>query len=135
MKLGVIRMTSLAPQAEDSEIDVETFAIKLLMPRGERILQVSGNQYIWEGARQAGIDLPAMCHQGRCLTCAGSVVGPPGARGVDQSASDRYLPDDQQAGFVLLCTGRPLADLQIQTHQQDAMRANRLSHGLPAPYS
>lgn len=105
------------------------------MPNGERILRVPGDQYIWEAARLAGIDLPAMCHQGRCLTCAGRVVGPPGARGVDQSASDRYLPEDQQAGFVLLCTGRPLVDLQIQTHQQDAIRANRLSHGLPAPYA
>ena len=128
-------MTSLAPPREDSEIDVRTFAIKLLMPHGERTLQVPSNQYLWNAAQQAGIELPAMCHQGRCLTCAGRVVGPPGARGVDQSKSDRYLPEDQQAGFILLCTGRPLADLQVQTHQQDAIRANRLSHGLPAPFA
>ncbi len=113
---------------------VKTFAVKLLMPDGERMLHVPGNQYIWEAARQAGIILPAMCHQGRCLTCGARVSGPPGAAGVDQSASDRYLPQDREAGFILPCTGRPLADLAIQTHQQDEMRANRKRLGLAAPY-
>jgi hypothetical protein len=54
---------------------------------------------------------------------------------VDQSASRSYFAADREAGFVLLCTGRPLTDLELAPNQQDAMRAFRQSRGLPAPYS
>jgi len=36
---------------------------------------------------------------------------------VDQSDSVSYYPEDREAGFVLLCTGRPKTSLRIRTHQ------------------
>ena len=46
-----------------------------------------------------------------------------------------FFPADCEAGFVLLCTGKPCSDLRIITHQADEMRRHRLRNKLPAPYS
>jgi ferredoxin len=108
------------------------FRVTLLTPGGEHTVMAEAGQHLWDAAQAAGIILPALCHQGRCLTCAGRLAGP---GEVDQSDSDAYYPQDREAGFVLLCTGKPRSDLCIRTHQQHEMRAYRRSLGLPAPYS
>lgn len=109
----------------------DTFNVTLVTPRGEFSIVVRRDQHIWDAAKEAGITLPAICHQGRCLTCAGRLIG---GGEVDQSDSDQYFPQDREAGFVLLCTGKPRSDLRIQTHEQTEMRKFRASLGLPAPY-
>jgi ferredoxin len=114
------------------QTSAKVFRVTLLTPRGEHTIVVGSEQHIWDAALAAGVTLPALCHQGRCLTCAGRLEG---AGEVDQSDSDAYFPQDREAGFVLLCTGKPRSDLRIRTHQQHEMRAYRRSLGLPAPYS
>ena len=105
--------------------------IRLLMPDGEEHqLLVDEEELILAAAFREGLDLPSMCLQGWCLTCAGRVVGP-GCW--DQSAARRYYELDREAGFILLCTTRPCSDLTIQTHQRRQMRDYRLANGLPAP--
>src|SRR5260370_5547566 len=85
----------------------------------------------WNRASRQGIRLPAICHQGRCLTCAGKLI----EGSVDQADADAYFAEDRAAGFVLLCRAKPLSDVRIRTHQEWEMRKHRLEHGLPAPYS
>jgi ferredoxin len=105
----------------------------LIAPDGrERTLQARANEHIWDEAHQAGIRLPALCHQGWCLTCAARVEND-GC--VDQRDSAAFYPEDKTAGFALLCTGKPCSDLRIRTRQARAMRQHRLKLGLPAPYS
>ncbi len=108
------------------------YRVILVTPEGELALWVREDQHIWDAAADAGIQLPAICHQGRCLTCAGKLDGP---GEVDQSDSNAYFPQDRAAGYVLLCTGKPRSDLRIITHQADAMRKQRRELNLPAPYS
>jgi ferredoxin len=110
----------------------DCFNITLIMPDGERSIRVRGDEHIWEAAAAAGIKLPAMCHMGHCLTCAGRLEAP---GDFDQSASRQYFPEDRAAGFILLCTAKPRSDLRIRTHQQHAMRRFRLDARLPAPYA
>jgi ferredoxin len=110
----------------------ESFQVVLLMPSGERTIEVGREEHIWDAAFAAGIVLPALCHQGYCLTCAGRLED---HGEVDQSDSLTYFPEDRTAGFVLLCTGKPRSNLQIRTHQQKQMRQFRKLKGLPAPYS
>ena len=96
----------------------------------ERVISVRGDEFILTAAYREGIDLPSMCLQGWCVTCAGRVVG----KGAwDQSASLRYYEADREAGFILLCTARPLSDLLIRTHQRIQLRDFRIKHGLPVP--
>src|SRR3989442_10639463 len=79
------------------------YAVTLLTPKGERSIQVGRDQHIWDAAQDCGITLPALCHQGRCLTCAGCLEN---GGEVDQSDSVSYYPQDREAGYVLLCTGK-----------------------------
>ena len=109
----------------------QTYTVRLLLPNNEeRVISVSGDEFILAAAYREGIDLPSMCLQGWCVTCAGRVEGE-GAW--DQSASLRYYDADRQAGFILLCTAQPRSDLVIRTHQRVALRDYRTERGLPVP--
>jgi len=112
-------------------VAASAYKVRLLLPDGEQCeLEVEPGEMILAAAFQRGLDLPSMCLQGWCLTCAGRAVG----EGCwDQSASRRYYEEDRSAGFVLLCTAQPCSDLTIRTHQRRQMRDCRLASGLPAP--
>jgi ferredoxin len=113
--------------------EAEVYRVELLLPSEEkRFIQVNGEEHIWDAAFKAQIVLPALCHQGYCLTCAGGLEE--GGK-VDQSDSLVYFPADREAGFALLCTAKPRSDLRIRTHQQKQMREFRKQQKLPAPYS
>ncbi len=112
--------------------DEREYNVILLTPTGEHRIRVRASEHIWDAAARNGIQLPALCHQGHCLTCAGRLEG---AGEVDQSDSEAYFPEDREAGYVLLCTGRPLSDLRIRTHQQYEMRKFRSWMKLPSPYA
>jgi ferredoxin len=101
------------------------------MLEGARAIECGADEFIWDAAARNGIVLPAICHQGRCLTCAGRLLS--GA--IDQSAANAYFPEDRAAGFALLCTARPRSDLVLTTHQESDMRRHRIALGLPAPYA
>lgn len=117
---------------ENQTAEERRHRITLLTPDGARTIMVPSGECIWDAARNAGIDLPAMCHQGRCLTCAGRIEGP---GDYDQSDSDTYFEADRKAGFMLLCTAKALSDLSVCTHQENEMRRHRLALNLPAPYA
>ena len=107
------------------------YLIVLETADGERSFTCARDEFIWNAAARNGIVLPAICHQGRCLTCAGRLT----SGTVDQSKSASYFPQDKEAGFVLLCTGRPCSNLRIVANQQWTMREHRRNLKLPAPYS
>jgi ferredoxin len=109
----------------------EAHRVVLETPEGGTSFYCSRNEFIWNAAARNGITLPAICHQGRCLTCAGRLLGGT----VDQTSSVSYFDEDKQAGFVLLCTAKPLSELRIRTHEQWIMRRQRRELGMPAPYS
>ena len=113
----------------------QLFDVTLILPQVERTIRVTSDTHIWDAALAAGIDLPALCHQGYCLTCAGKIESENCRQEVDQSDSLVYYPQDHQAGYVLLCTVKPRSPLRIRTHQQNEMRRFRKRNGLPAPYS
>jgi ferredoxin len=103
--------------------------VTLLLPDGCRHdLQVAEDEFILQAAYEEDLDLPSMCLQGWCITCAARVEGP---GEWDQSLARRYFPQDREAGFILLCTARPRSDLVIRTHQREALRDHRLARGLP----
>ena len=108
------------------------FEVVLLLPNEERSVQVGVEEHIWDAAVTAGVALPALCHQGRCLTCAGRLET---TGEVDQSDSVNYYLQDRESGFVLLCTGKPRSSLRIRTHQQSEMRKHGIQKRLSAPYS
>jgi ferredoxin len=111
----------------------EMFQVTFLLPHGDRrTIQASSDEHIWDAAARAGVTLPALCHQGYCLTCAARLEN---EGEVDQSDSLVYFRDDREAGFVLLCTGKACSNLRLRTHQAKEMREFRKQRKLIAPYS
>ncbi|GAY16804.1 ferredoxin--NADP reductase [Mycobacterium sp. shizuoka-1] len=54
----------------------------------------------------AGIDVPYSCKEGRCGSCAATVV-----RGeVEMATCDILEPEDRAAGLILACQARPVSD-------------------------
>lgn len=105
--------------------------VEFLLPDGQRrTVEVEGDEFILAAGYREGLDLPSMCLQGWCLTCAARVEG---AGQWDQSASTRYYPQDREDGFILICTAHARSDLKLRTHQRKAMRDCRIAKHLPAP--
>jgi 2Fe-2S type ferredoxin len=106
-----------------------TFEATFITGDREVKLPVRDDQYLLSAAVEAGLDLPFMCLQGWCTTCAGRLL----QGKVDQAEARRIYPQDEAAGFVLLCSAYPRSNVRILTHQKEQMRAHRRALGLPAP--
>jgi ferredoxin len=92
-------------------------------------VQVGAEEHVLDAGRRAGLVLPSLCEQGWDIACAVRVL----EGSLDHSDARRYYPEDEEAGFALICTARPLSDLRLRTHQSRAMRVHRDRHGLPTP--
>lgn len=99
------------------------------LPDGDVTIGVRADEFILEAARRQGLELPSLCEQGWCITCAVKVL----SGSIDQSASRRYYEEDREGGFALPCTGRPLSDLHLRPGALEEMRAYRDAHHLPVP--
>jgi ferredoxin len=119
-------------EMKDVALQDQFFDVTLVTPYGPRRIRVRASEHIWDEAKAAGINLPAICHQGRCLTCAGKLAEP---GEFDPSDAVSYYPQDRAAGYILLCTAKARSNLRIRTHAQTEMRAYRKEMGLPAPYA
>jgi ferredoxin len=106
--------------------------VRLEGPEDTKEITARSNEHIWDAALAQGILLPAICHQGFCLTCAGRLLAP---GEFDSSDCEQYFPEDREAGYILLCTSKARSDLRIRTHAADDMRRHRVAHRLPSPYS
>ena len=93
--------------------------IELRRPDGEWVFDAPEDEYLLYAMQDAGIASPLICEQGWCLACAAELV-----RGhVDRSAALTNYPEDAQAGFVLLCSARPLSDLILTQDIHQTRRA------------
>ena len=105
------------------------YKVTFVTPDREVTVEADEWQYLLDAAAEAGLELPYMCLQGWCTTCAGKIL----EGRVDQSEARRFYPQDAEAGYVLICSAYPRSDLRILTYQKEAMRAHRRQLGLPAP--
>ena len=120
---------SVRPTGLIGDEKLATYTVTFITGDREVQAQAGANQYLLDAAVDAGLDLPYMCLQGWCTTCAGKVL----EGQVDQSEALRVYPQDEAAGFVLLCSAYPRSDLKILTHQKEQIRSHRRALGLPAP--
>jgi ferredoxin len=118
-----------SPRRTPEDGKVATHAVTFITPDRQVTLEVREDQYLLEAAVEAGLELPYMCLQGWCTTCAGRIV----EGKVDQSEALRFYTQDADVGFVLLCSAYPRSNLKVVTHQKEQMRAHRRALGLPAP--
>ena len=107
-----------------------SFRVQLETPDGPYSFRCPEEERIWEAAAERGMILPAICHQGRCLTCAGRLL----EGTVEHDHPDEYFAEDEAAGYILICCAMPRSDVHIRSHQESEMREHRIAAGLPAPY-
>uniref|UniRef100_A0A3B0MV09 Ferredoxin n=1 Tax=Theileria annulata TaxID=5874 RepID=A0A3B0MV09_THEAN len=93
------------------------YAVKLVLPEGEKVIESSEDEYILESAESQGVELPYSCRGGSCSTCAATLVS-----GEIDNSEQSYLDDDQvKKGYCLLCTSYAKSDCTIETHKEDKL--------------
>src|SRR5213080_1375867 len=80
------------------------------LPDSTMTILSRSDEFILDAARKAGLILPSLCEQGWCLAFAVKVL----SGCIDQSMAARFYEADQQAGFALICTGRPRSHLRLR---------------------
>jgi ferredoxin len=72
-------------------MEQQSYIITLETPEGERQFRCRRDEFLWNAAARHGLILPSICHQGRCLTCAGVLLDGM----VDQSSAVSFFPEDK----------------------------------------
>ncbi|MET3615592.1 ferredoxin [Rhizobium aquaticum] len=110
----VARTDTEREQAATAQI----FTIRLERPDGSWTFEAPSDEYLLYTLIDAGIETPFICEQGWCLACAAKLV----SGKVDDSAALTRYPEDGQAGFLLLCSARPLSDLVLRQDIHETRR-------------
>jgi ferredoxin len=79
-------------------------------------LQVGSDESILDSALDQGVQLPASCYTGQCITCACRLL-----EGEIEQHEVALKPEEIAAGFILTCKSYPRSDCVIVTHQEDAL--------------
>lgn len=120
-----IATDTIAPPAEAGV--GQTFQVNLERPDGSWTFQAPSDEFLLYAMQDNGIESPMICEQGWCLACAARLV----SGEVDRSGALTDYPEDAEAGFVLLCSTRPLSDLVLiqDIHEtRREMTQHRISH-------
>ena len=79
------------------------------------MLQVPDDKYILQNAEQQGVELPYLCRNGACTTCAVRVI----SGEIYQPEAMGLSPELRQQGYALLCVSYPRSDLEVETQDED----------------
>jgi ferredoxin len=95
------------------------FRVHLSNPdeRFDLTVVVEPGEFILDAVERVGSALPFSCRNGGCLTCTGRV------RDGTYQMEEQYTlePEQIERGFFLICCARPTSEMDILTHQQDAV--------------
>ncbi len=94
------------------------FRIWLERPEGTITFEAREDEYLLYSMIDAGIESPYICEQGWCLACAARLK----SGEVDRSDALTVYPEDADAGFILLCSTKPLSDLVVFQDQHRTRR-------------
>jgi len=103
------------------------FRVTLHRPDGSFAFEAPESEFLLYAMQDAGIESPQICEQGWCLACAARLV----SGEVDRSAALTNYPEDAEAGFLLLCSSRPLSDLVLSQDVHETRREmtqHRIGH-------
>jgi ferredoxin len=65
--------------------------------------------------QEAGVELPNLCRNGTCCTCAVKIES-----GTANRSETNYLDQAQlDKGFMLVCSAFPTSDLVLTSHQEE----------------
>ena len=81
----------------------------------QHVVEVPEDRYILQTAEQQGVELPFLCRNGACTSCAARIISgelaQPEAMGLSPKLKDK--------GYALLCVSYPRSDLEVETQDED----------------
>ena len=81
----------------------------------EYIVEVPEDQYILQTAEQQDAQLPFLCRNGACTSCAVKVI----SGKLYQPEAMGLSPKLKEQGYALLCVSYPRSDLEVETQEED----------------
>jgi ferredoxin len=86
----------------------------------QHTIEVNADEYILDIAEETtNLNLPYSCRAGACFDCLGKIVE--GKVVQTEKALEFLRPDEQKAGYILLCACSPRSNCTILTHQVEEM--------------
>ncbi len=79
-------------------------------------LRIGSDECMLDSALDQGVDLPASCYTGKCLTCVCRLL-----EGEIEQHQGSLKPEEIAAGFFLTCKSYPRSDCVVAIHQEDAL--------------
>ena len=79
------------------------------------IFDVAEGDYILRSFENAGAELPFSCRNGCCTTCAVKIL----SGDIDQSDGIGLSQEMKDKGYALLCVGRAIGPLEVETQDED----------------
>ena len=92
-----------------------TFTIRL--GHSEHVFTARDEETVLEAALRSGLVLPYGCRNGACGSCKGKLLS--GAIHYRDITLTGITPEENSAGFVLLCQARPLSDVVVQVCKEE----------------
>ncbi len=77
---------------------------------------VTAEDYIFDIAEMHGVELPASCRAGACISCVGKVI-----RGEIEHDRAALSTAEEQAGFMLTCCAYARSNCTILINQEEAL--------------
>jgi ferredoxin len=92
------------------DVDEKTSTVTLVRDGNEHRVSVGPRQTILEATDDTDVHLRYGCRDGKCGSCTARLLD----GDITYTNAPRALAEDQQAaGFVLLCSARPISDCRI----------------------
>ena len=98
-----------AVQAEVVAAEAATAGYSVTFARSGQTVACSATSTVLDAAKAAGLKLPSSCTKGMCGTCKSKLV----SGRVEMTHAGGIRQREIDAGMVLLCCSRPLADLVV----------------------
>ncbi len=80
-----------------------------------RTLEVPEDRYILQSSESQGVELPFLCRNGACTTCAVRVL----SGEIYQPEAMGLSPELRAQGYALLCVSYPRSNLEVETQDED----------------
>ena len=78
-------------------------------------VEVPEDRYILQTAEQQEVELPYLCRNGACTTCAVKII----SGELAQPEAMGLSPKLKEKGYALLCVSYPRSDLEVETQDED----------------
>ena len=82
----------------------------------QNTVSVTAEENIFDIAEMNGVELPASCRAGACISCVGKVIS-----GEIEHDHAGLSAAEEQAGFMLTCCAYARSNCTILTHQEEAL--------------